>query len=200
MINRNNSLTRLKRLRRLILSILNDLYLFPQSERLIKSTVQEQFSNTTTKEIRDCFTYFSKRNYIDITGSNDDLLTAKITAKGVDIAQGSIIGKAILTSHLASSRLKLKKAIRSKILEYCSWYPESFNSDDEIHSELQDQNGSRISLESVRMDIWYLSEKCYTEMRTQPIFGDFIYLARITAKGINLVEQAISDPGVSQDE
>lgn len=184
-------------LRKSLLGVIAELYLFPQADEGMAQALAGQFPDLDIDRVRDCFSYLEKKGYIKTSRAKGRKMTARITARGVDLVEGAVTGRGVLPARPDFTGLALKRGVRSGILSYCRQFPDSFNGDDEILAELKELGMGALIIEQVRYNIWYLSEKCFLELKTHPLKSDLVFLARITARGIDLVEGAISDPGVT---
>jgi hypothetical protein len=191
-------ISRTRRLRRSVLALLSDLYLFPQTDRLIAGALRDDTPGLTVETVRSALAYLSKKGYVDAPHSGPALV-ARITAAGVDVAEGAVVDRGILAARPSFSGLSFKRQARRWILAYCAQFPNAWNADDEIHAEFAERGGGPMTLEQVRVGVWYLAGKGYVEMRTQPVAGEIAYLSRITAEGIDLVEGVDADPGVADE-
>ncbi|MGK7346298.1 MAG: hypothetical protein ACNS63_10885 [Candidatus Nitrospinota bacterium M3_3B_026] len=196
----SNKTTRTRHLRKRILCLLADLYLFPQSDRGIAAALKESLPGLDAGKVRDCFAYLEKKGYVAANRSRSGAVTARITASGLDVVEGAVSDRGILPASPDLAALAGKRQIRRAILAYCRQFPDSFNADDEIHHELKEMGMAGVIIEQARLHIWYLDGKGLLEMRTSPLSGDLVFLARITAKGMDLLEGNASDPGVAGDE
>ncbi|VAX17020.1 hypothetical protein MNBD_NITROSPINAE04-849 [hydrothermal vent metagenome] len=183
-------------LRKSLLGVIAELYLFPQTDEALAQALAEQFPDLDTDGARDCFSYLEKKGYVETSRAKERRMTARITAKGIDLVEGAVTDRGILSARPDFTGLALKRSVRSGILAYCRQFPDSFNGDDEILAELKELGMGALIIEQVRYSIWYLSEKSFLELKTHPLKSDLVFFARITAKGIDLVEGGISDPGV----
>ena len=187
-----------KRTRKLILTALYDLYLFPQSDRAIASALRSIEKEIASDEnVKDCLIYLEKKGLVTLQKGISNKVTARISASGVDIVEGASKDRGILSANPSLTGLATRRASRRFILSYCRQFPESFNGDDEIHAEFAERGLPHILIDQLRFHLWYLSGKNVVELKTQPVAGDVVYLARITAAGIDLLDGAISDPGVA---
>ncbi len=188
-------------LRKQILTVLYDLYLFPQSDRGLAAVLKGRNSSVDIEKVKDCFTYLEKKGYVVTTGrSREGDVLASVTALGVDMVEGAIKDRGILPSDHELAGLSVKKEVRRVILAFLRLYPESFNADDEIVAELRELGMGAVFIDQVRFHIWYLSEKKLVEMKTHQMRFDIIHFARITALGMDLLEGSVSDHGVGGNE
>lgn len=193
------SRARSRRARALILSALNEVYIFPQSERALLAAITELKPDLTERDVRAGLTYLEKKGYATIHNGPDGERSARVSSDGVDLAEGAARDRGIAILKFNPRELRLKRALRHSILSYLSWFPESYSSDDEMLDEFQKSFGLTPTLDQIRFGIWYLFGKSLIEMKTRHLFGDFIYLARITARGIDILDGTESDPGVARD-
>jgi len=189
----------LRAVRTRALAIIADLYLFPQPDRALAGALAAQFPGVGESTVRDCFSYLEKKGFVKTVRRKDGQVTAEITAKGIDLVEGAVTDRGVLPARADFTGLTLKRGVRAGILAYCRRFPESFNGDDEILAELKELGLGGLLIEQVRYHIWYLDAKGYVEMKTHPIHGDLVFMARITAAGVDLAEGACSDPGVRAD-
>ncbi|MBI4665357.1 MAG: hypothetical protein HY751_02980 [Nitrospinae bacterium] len=191
---------KIRALRRLSLQLLAGLYLFPQADRAIAGALRKRFPDMDAKSVRDCLSYLAKKGYVSITRLGDGALSAQITPAGIDIVDGAMEDDGVLPGRADLSALTAKKSIRQALLNYCRQFPESFNGDDEMGMTLADQGMERVLIDQVRFHIWYLSGKGFLDLRSQPVNGDVVYLARITALGMDVADGIAADPGVTGHE
>ncbi len=196
----DNKRIHVKNLRKQTLAIALDLYLFPQSPRSVAQTLRRQFPTLEEERVRDCFTYLEMKGYLKVARRRGRLLTATITADGVDLAEGAVTDKGVLPVRADLTGLSARRDTRARILAYCRQFPDSFSGDDEILAELKELGFGAVIMEQVRFHIWYLAGKGLLEMKTHPLQSDLVYLAKITAKGMDLIDGAITDPGVADHE
>lgn len=186
-------------LRKSLLGVIAELYLFPQTAEGMAQALAGQFADLDIEKVLDCFSYLEKKGYVKTGRAKGRRMTAGITAKGIDLVEGAVSDRGVLPARSDFTGLALKRSIRSGILSYCRQFPDSFNGDDEILAELKELGMGALIIEQVRYNIWYLSEKRFLELKTHPLKSDLVFLARITAQGIDLVEGAVNDPGVNHD-
>ncbi len=158
-----------------------------------------QEPSLTDRQVRRHFAYLEKKGFLQTQPGAHDTVTARIVPAGIDIAEGAVTDAGILPVRPEATGLRFKRHARRWVLAYCAQFPDVINADDEIHAEFTERGGVHLSLEQVRMAIWYLGGKGYVDMKTQPVSGDFVYLARITASGIDLVDGIAADPGVADE-
>jgi hypothetical protein len=80
---------------------------------------------------------------------------------------------------------------------YCYTFRDIFNEDAEIHSEFRASGFSNLLIEEVRFHMWYLTHKKCLELKTPELAGDLVFMARITADGVDVVENSRTDAGIS---
>lgn len=181
------------------MNILADLYLFPQPARAIAQGLQKQFPGFGEEQALDCFSYLEKKGYVRTEKRKDGQRTAAVTAEGIDLVEGAVADRGVLAAAPEFSGLAIKKEIRGGALSYCRMFPDCYNGDDEILAELRDMGFRTLAMDQVRHQLWYLSLKKFVELKTRPLGRDVVFMARITGRGIDVVEGAISDPGVACD-
>jgi len=187
-------------LRKRVLDVLAEAYIFPQTSASVAGTLSKQVARVETRKVRDSFTYLEKKKYVTTARRKDGRITATITARGVDLVEGAVEDRGVLPANPDKSRLNLNRAIRGGALCYCRRFPESFNGDDEILAELRELGMASLVIDQVACQLWYLADKGYLEMKTVVMKTGVVSLARITAPGMDLVDGVISDPGVTCDE
>jgi hypothetical protein len=184
-------------LRKSLLGVIAELYLFPQTAEGLREALASQFARLDIEKVLDCFSYLEKKGYIKTGRAKGKNMSAAITAGGIDLVEGAVTDRGVLPASADFTGLSLKRSVRTGILNYCRQFPDSFNGDDEILAELKDLGMGALIIEQVRYNIWYLSEKGFVDLKTHPLRSDLVFLARITATGIDLVEGAVNDPGVN---
>ncbi len=189
-----------RNLRKRVLDVLAELYIFPQTSRSVTRALAKQIDRVDTRKVRDSFTYLEKKKYVTTVRRKDGRITAAITAQGVDLVEGAAEDRGVLPANPDKSGLNLNRDIRAGALSYCRQFPESFNGDDEILAELRELGMTSLVIDQVASQIWYLADKGYLEMKTVAMKSGVVSLARITALGMDLVDGVISDPGVACDE
>ncbi|MBI5816683.1 MAG: hypothetical protein HZB29_13860 [Nitrospinae bacterium] len=189
-----------KSVRKSALELLAGLYMFPQKDASLAASLKPRFPGLVQKDVKDCLSYLGKKGYLSVHRTGRRPATFQITPLGIDIVDGALNDQGIIPTRPDPAALMAKKAVRSGVVAYCRQYPESFNGDDEIHIDLLDQGMERLLLDDVRYHIWYLAGKEYLEMKTHPASNGVIYLARITARGMDLADGVLSDAGVTNDE
>jgi hypothetical protein len=186
-----------RRVRKLSLQVLYELYLFPQSDTAVAQALAAgPLADARREEIRDAFSYLEKKGYIALQRGRNDAVTAQITPFGIDIVEGAAIDRGILPVGVSSASLSGRRSSRRWILSFLRQFPESFSGDDEIHAEFVDQGMGPALLDRIRFDLWYLAGKQLVDLKTHPVAGDVVYVARITASGIDLLDGTYADPGV----
>ena len=186
-------------LRREIIIALADVYLFPQTGRGLASGLKDRFSWLDADRVEDCLSYLAKKGYVEIIHGKDGAGSARITAMGIDLAEGAATCRGVLSFKHDPARLSVKREIRFITLSYCRRFPDSFNGDDEILMELVQRGMTALTIDELRYHVWYLSRKGYLEMKTYPLQRDMVFLGRITARGIDLLEGSLTDAGVTID-
>lgn len=184
-------------LRKQALAMLAGLYMFPQAEAALAKALKPRFPELDARKLRDCLAYLEKKDYVAVNTAESGLRSVQITPAGIDLADGAVTDQGVLPSRPGLTGLLVKRAIRSGVLAFCRQCPEAFNGDDEIHQDLIDQGMESLMVDQVRYHIWYLAKKGLLEMRAHPANGDIIYLARITASGMNMADGLLADPGVT---
>jgi len=184
-------------LRKQALAMLAGLYMFPQAESALINALRPRFPELDAKKLRDCLAYLEKKAYVTVNTTDAGLRSVQITPAGIDLSDGAVTDQGVLPSAPGLTGLIVKRAIRMGVLSFCRQCPEAFNGDDEIHQDLVDQGMESLLVDQVRYHIWYLAKKGLLEMRAHPANGDLVYLARITASGMNMSDGLIADPGVT---
>ncbi|MBF0292016.1 MAG: hypothetical protein HQK86_07640 [Nitrospinae bacterium] len=184
-------------LRKQALTMLAGLYIFPQAETALVNALRPRFPGLDAKILRDCLAYLEKKGYVTVNTADSGLRSVQITPAGVDLSDGAVSDHGVLSAQPGLTGLLVKRAIRSGVLAFCRQCPEAFNGDDEIHQDLVDQGMESLLVDQVRYHIWYLAKKGLLEMRTHPANGDMVYLARITASGMDMADGMLADPGVT---
>ena len=184
-------------LRKQALVILAGLYVFPQAETALTSALRPRFPGLDAKKLRDCLAYLEKKGYVTVNTADSGLRSVQITPAGMDVSDGAVSDHGVLPAQPGLTGLIVKRAIRAGVLAFCRQCPEAFNGDDEIHQDLLDQGMESLLIEQVRYHIWYLAKKGLLELRTHPANGDLVYLARITARGMDVNDGLLADPGVT---
>jgi succinate dehydrogenase flavin-adding protein (antitoxin of CptAB toxin-antitoxin module) len=126
-------------------------------------------------------------------------LSVRIEPKGIDLLDGALSVRGVEKSSSRYSRLGYKKEIRRGILVYCYSFHEFFNEDTEILQEFRQSGFSNLLIEEVRYHMWYLNKKSLLELKTPDVEDEVIFLARITARGMDVLDNNESEPGVSHD-
>lgn len=184
-------------LRKQALTMLAGLYMFPQAETALVNALRPRFPGLDAKILRDCLAYLEKKGYVTVNTADSGLRSVQITPSGVDLSDGAVSDHGVLSGQPGLTGLLVKRAIRAGVLAFCRQCPEAFNGDDEIHQDLVDQGMESLLVDQVRYHIWYLAKKGLLEMRTHPANGDMVYLARITASGMDMADGLLADPGVT---
>jgi hypothetical protein len=184
-------------LRKQALAMLAGLYMFPQAESALASALRPRFPELDANRLRDCLAYLEKKAYVTVNTTDSGLRSVQITPAGIDLSDGAVTDQGILPAQPGLTGLIVKRAIRAGVLAFCRQCPEAFNGDDEIHQDLLDQGMESLLVDQVRYHIWYLAKKGLLDMRTHPANGDMVYLARITASGMDMADGMLADPGVT---
>lgn len=187
-------------LRKRILTILYDLYLFPQPEEALLYVLRKLNPSVTEKKVRALITYLEKKNYLKTRRKDGVVNSVRITSLGVDIVEGAVKDRGILFTPIELSGLVAKNGIRKAILQFLAQYPESFNGDDEILAELYELGMRDVHLDEARFHLWYLAGKGLVDMKTHPLGGDMVYCAKITALGTDVVDGNSKDSGAFGNE
>lgn len=185
-------------LRKQLLQLTRELYLHPQSDAAIKASLKRNIPGLTIEQVRETIGYLAEKGLVTEL-KDKSRLSASITPKGIDVIEGAVSVRGIQTSSGRFARLGYKKELRRGILIYCYSFHEFFNEDTEILQEFRQSGFSNLLMEEMRFHMWYLGEKSLLELKTPEIEGDALFLARITAKGMDVLDNYVSDPGVSHD-
>jgi len=185
-------------LRKQLLQLARELYLHPQSDAAIKASLKRNCPGLTLEHIRETIRYLAEKELVSVV-KDKSRLSASITPKGIDLIDGAITVRGIETSSGRFARLGYKKELRRGILVYCYSFHEFFNEDTEILQEFRQSGFSNLLMEELRFHMWYLGQKSLLELKTPEMEGDAFFLARITAKGMDVLDNNDSDPGVSHD-
>ncbi len=192
--------TQARALRKRLLTVLYDLYLFPQPAGSLVYVLRELNPSVTEKKVHALVAYLEKKNYVAIKRKDGAVNSVRITSLGADVVEGAIQDRGVLPAWTELSGLVAKKGIRKAVLMFLAQYPESFSGDDEILAELYELGMRDVHLDEARFHIWYLSGKALVEMKTHPLSGDMVYCAKITALGTDVVEGHAKDSGVTFNE
>lgn len=184
-------------LRKHALAMLAGLHMFPQAETALISALLPRFPGLDAKKMRDCLAYLEKKGYVAVNTADSGPRSAQITPAGMDVCDGAVHDHGVLPAQPGLTGLLVKRAIRAGVLAFCRQCPEAFNGDDEIHQDLIDQGMENLLIEQVRHHIWYLARKGLLELRTHPANGDLVHLVRITARGMDMTDGLLADPGVT---
>ncbi|MFQ5432929.1 MAG: hypothetical protein ACE5EN_10535 [Nitrospinota bacterium] len=185
-------------LRKQLLQLTRELYLHPQSDAAIKASLKRNIPGLTIEQVRETIGYLAEKGLVTEL-KDKSRLSASITPKGIDVIEGAVSVRGIQTSSGRFARLGYKKELRRGILIYCYSFHDFFNEDTEILQEFRQSGFSNLLMEEMRFHMWYLGEKSLLELKTPEIEGDALFLARITAKGMDVLDNYVSDPGVSHD-
>ncbi|MBI4827235.1 MAG: hypothetical protein HY804_00195 [Nitrospinae bacterium] len=183
-------------IRKEIVALLAQLYLFPQTVRALTAALGARFPGLEQDAARDALMYLEKKGYIRLAQGQGGRTTARVTPKGIDLADGAISDDAISPIRPGPAALALARQTRLLILAYCRRFPEAWNGDDEILAETSPILAGAVSLDQVRYHLWYLAGKGCLEMKTRAHLRDVVVMARITARGMDLLDGATEDPGV----
>lgn len=185
-------------LRKQILQQARELYLHPQTDAAIKASLKQRYQALTLEEVRETFNYLAGKELVAVL-RDKARLSIKITPKGIDLLDGAISVRGVEPANGRFNSLGYKKELRRGILVYCYSFHDFFNEDTEILQEFRQSGFSNILMEEVRFHIWYLEQKSLLETKRLDMDGTIIFLARITAKGMDVVDNNESDVGVTHD-
>lgn len=185
-------------LRKQLLQLARELYLHPQSDAAIKASLKRNCPGLTLEEVRETIRYLAEKELLSVV-KDKSRLSASITPKGIDVIEGAVPVRGIQSSSGRFARLGYKKELRRGILAFCYSFHEFFNEDTEILQEFRQSGFSNLLMEELRFHMWYLGQKSLLELKTPEMEGDALFLARITAKGMDVQDNNDSDPGVSHD-
>ncbi len=191
---------RTRSLRKKALHLLADLYLYPQSASALASALRLRDPYIDRQKVRDCFSYLEKKGYVSIRRAGDGKVKAIITSSGIDLVDGAVHDSGVLPARPNFTSQMTRKEIRKGVLSFLRQFPDSFNGDDEILAQLKELGLVDLMMDQVRFHIWYLSGKKLLEMKTSSLRDELVYYARITARGMDLLDGSIEDPGVNCDE
>lgn len=182
--------------RKHILQLTRELYLHPQTDRAIASNLRPRFPALALEHLHELFNYLAGKELV-VLRKNRSALSVQITPKGIDLLDGAITVRGVEPSSAQFTRLEYKKEVRRKILAYCNSFQEYFNEDTEILEEFRESGFFNLLMEEVRFHLWYLNQKSMLDLKTYSVGGEQVFMARITAKGIDVIENNETDPGVS---
>ena len=185
-------------LRKQVLQQARELYLHPQTDAAIKASLKQRYQALTLEEVRETFNYLADKELVALL-RDKARLSIKITPKGIDLLDGAISVRGVEPASSRFNSLGYKKELRRGILVYCYSFHEFFNEDTEILQEFRQSGFSNILMEEVRFHIWYLEQKSLLETKRLDMHGTVIFLARITAKGMDVVDNNESDVGITHD-
>lgn len=188
-----------KVVRKHILQQASDLYLHPLADRTVVANLKNRFPALALEHVRELSGYLEQKELIVLRKSRSGL-SLQITAKGIDVLDGAVKVRGVEPACTRFTRLEYKKDIRRGILSYCYSFQEFFNEDTEILEDFRESGFSNLLLEEIRFHIWYLSQKTLLDLKTYSLGGDQVFMARITAKGIDTAENGASEPGVSEND
>jgi len=196
-----DSLTASKKrvVRRHILQQACDLYLHPLSDTVILANLKARFPALHAGHIRDLCGYMEQKELVSIRRRKNGL-AIQITAKGVDVLDGAVKVRGVEPPSVRYTRLENKKEIRRGILAYCYSFQDYYNEDSEILAEFRNFGFSNLLMEEVRFHIWYLNQKSLINLKTFNFGGDPVFMVRVTARGMDVVEENIAEPGVSEND
>ncbi len=183
-------------IRKHILQLARELYLHPQTDTAVSENLRAQFHDITSESVRNHFIYLADNGLLSLTKKRNSV-SVQIRPKGIDVLDGTLSVKGVEPSNPQLARLTYKKEIRHGILMYCNTFRDIYNEDAEIHSEFRSSGFSNILIEEVRFHIWYLFNKGFLELKTPELAGDRVFMARITADGVDIIENNSTDAGVS---
>ncbi len=186
-------------IRKHILELSRELYLHPITDRAITENIKERHPNLTKACVREHIHYLAAKD-MAVLHKKKNTQSIGITTRGIDVLDGAINVRGVEPSDSQSTRLSYKKELRRGILLYCNSFKESYNEDSEIHAEFRASGFKNLILEEIRFHTWYLEQKKFLEVKSYSAVGGLIFLARITADGIDLLENTITDAGVSNDD
>lgn len=192
----NPAKTRL--IRKHILQLARELYLHPQTDRSVRENLMGHFHDITADDVRGHFLYLAENGLLHLRKNRQELL-AQVTPKGIDVLDGAREVRGVERANPQLGRLSYKKEIRRGILLYCYTFRGLFNEDAEIHAEFKSTGFSNLLMEEVRFHIWYLRHKGYLELKTPDLGGDRVFMARITADGVEIIENHRADEGITHD-
>ena len=184
--------------RKHILQLAGELYLHPQTDKAIASNLKARFPALTLEHVQELFNYLAAKGLVVIR-ENRSALSVQITPMGIDLLDGAIAVRGVESSSAQFAKLEYKKEIRRKILSYCNSFQEYFNEDTEIRDEFRESGFLNLLIEEIRFNLWYLNQKSMLDLKTFSVGGEQVFMARITPKGIDVIENNEADPGVSGD-
>jgi len=188
-----------RKIRKQILQQASDLYLHPLPDRVIAENLKPRFPTLTSKDIVNLATYLEKKNLITLRKSKSGQLI-QITAEGIDVLDGSLIARGVEPSNKRLTKLEYKKEIRREIISYCYSFQEFFNEDSEILEEFRKNGFANLLLEEIRFHLWYLNQKNLVDLKTFSVGGEQLFMVRLTAKGIETMENGRQENGEGGNE
>ncbi len=194
----NLNVAKKKVVRKHILQQASDLYLHPLTDRAIVANLKNRFSALTIEHARELFDYLQQKGLVTLrkTWSAHSI---QVTTKGIDLLDGAIKVRGIEASCREFAKLEYKKEIRRGILAYCYSFQTFFNEDTEILEEFRDSGFLNLLLEEIRFHIWYLGQNELLEIKSFSLGGDQVFMARLTAKGVDVVENSSSEAWGGED-
>lgn len=187
-----------KLLRKHVLQQARELYLHPQTDVAITESLKNRYPDLAPEQTGEAFHYLAEKNLAKVINRKNRLLV-QITPSGIDVLDGAETLRGLEPSSSRYARLGYKKEFRRGILLYCSSFHEFFNEDTEIHAEFRQSGFSNLLIEEVRFHMWYLAEKSFLELKKVDMDGDLIFMARITARGMDIADGNDTDTGISHD-
>ena len=183
-------------LRKHLLQLARELYLHPQTDRAIASNLKTRFPALSLEHVQELFNYLEQKELV-LLRKNGSTSSIQITPAGIDVLDGAVTVRGVEASSGQYTKLEYQKELRRKILSYCNSFQEYFNEDTEILEEFRESGFSNLLLEEIRFHLWYLDRKSLLTLNTYSVGGEQVFMARITAKGIDVIENGASEAGVS---
>ncbi len=193
-----NSNAKARQLRKHILQLARELYLHPQSGAAMAENLKAHAHDADADAVTGHLLYLADCGLLSLRKSGRQL-SVQVTPKGIDVLDGALAVRGVAPGDPHLSHLPYKKELRRGILLYCYNFRDSFNEDAEIQAEFRAAGFSNLLAEEVRFHIWYLCQKGYLDLKTPHLAGDLLFMAKITADGVDVVENARKDPGISHD-
>ncbi len=197
-MNTPNGSVKARLLRKHILQLARELYLHPHSGISMAENLKAHFHDLNAEAVSGHFLYLADTGLL-LLRKNRQGMSVQITPKGIDVLDGAVAVRGVEPGDPQLARLSYKKELRRGILHYCYSFRDSFNEDAEMQAEFRTAGFSNLLIEEVRFHMWYLRHKDYLCLQTPSIGGDMVFMAKITPAGVDVVEQAKKDPGITHD-
>jgi len=188
--------TKKRILRKRVLESARELYLYPQTDAAVRENLVQRYPGLSVSEVREAFRYLDDKKLARLIGDRGRQSIC-ITPQGIDVLDGSLTVRGVETSNGKLTRLAYLKELRRGILLYCYSFHEFFNEDGEILAEFRQTGFTNLLLEEVRFHMWYLHGKALLQLRKPEIDGEVVFLARITARGMDVIDRNETETGVT---